>query len=440
MRGSCAGPGEPVVVWEMGDDAVTFDKKAIAWKWYSRLIKALSLLHYGVLSRFSPSDEGGLAWYRRRTKPSLPDPPPGPRIWIHAVSAGEAKVATLLVPALVRAGVKPPVLISTTTSSGYERIWRWDGEYARTFVMPVDTIQEQRRLFDGLKPTLLVLIESEFWPAQFAMAREFGVPIVVVNATLSDRSVRRHRLMPLVTKVTIRRALRIFPQDERTAERYRELNVYADRIEVLGNLKLAGAGLFDGDEGGRSWVTFGNLHRAELQRLAPAIREIARDAPVLLVPRYPKKLAPELLRRLFGDELQIVDHLPEAVGPGQIVWVDSMGILADAYLRSVVGVVCGTFAPIGGHDLSEPLQQGAAAVYGPHVERQHALDVALRGADAATAVTDAAQLPAAVRALIADPVQRAERRERFAELVHDMERRLGQLAVTLKDLSEREKR
>lgn len=416
-----------------------FNKKALAWKLYSRLIKTLSFLHYGVLSRFSPSDEGGLAWYRRRIDPSLPDAPGGPRIWIHAVSAGETKVATLLVPALVRAGVRPPVCISTTTSSGYERIWRWDGEYARTFVMPIDTIAEQRRLFGGLKPTLLVLIESEFWPAQFTAAREAGVPIVVVNATLSDRSVRRHRLLPLVTKVTIRRALRIFPQDERTAERYRQLQVWEDRIEVVGNLKLAGAGLFDGDEGARSWVTFGNLHRAELDKLAPAIREIAKSAPVLLVPRYPKKIAPELLRRLFGAELQILDHLPAAVGPGQIVWVDRMGILADAYLRSVVGVVCGTFAPIGGHDLSEPLQQGAAAVYGPHVARQYALDEALRGADAATPVADAAQLPAAVSALIADPDTRAARRARFAELVHDMERRLEHVALELKEISERER-
>lgn len=414
------------------------DKKALAWKAYSRLINTLSLLHYGVLSRFSPSDEGGLAWYRRRVRPSLPDAPKGPRIWIHAVSAGETKVATLLVPALIRAGVVPPVHISTTTSSGYERIWRWDGEYARTFVMPLDTIDEQRRLFDGLHPTLLVLVESEYWPAQFKAAREAGVPIVVVNATLSDRSVRRHRLVPILTRLTMRRALRIFAQDELTAERYRKLKVWEDRIEVVGNLKLAGAGLFEGDEGDRSWVTFGNLHAAELQRLAPAIRETSRNAPVLLVPRYPKKIAPERLKRLFGDDLQIVDHLPKAIGPGQIVWVDRMGILADAYLRSVVGVVCGTFAPIGGHDLSEPLQQGAAAVYGPHVQRQHALDVALRAADAATPVTGAEQLPAAIRDLIEHPEQRRERRARFAVLVHDMERRLEELAAKLKAMSQRE--
>jgi 3-deoxy-D-manno-octulosonic-acid transferase len=116
-----------------------------------------------------------------------------------------------------------------------------------------------------------------------------------------------------------------------------------------------------------------------------------------------------------------------------------MGILADAYLRSVVGVVCGTFAPIGGHDLSEPLQQGAAAVYGPHVARQYALDEALRGADAATPVADAAQLPAAVSALIADPDTRAARRARFAELVHDMERRLEHVALELKEIAERER-
>lgn len=414
-----------------------FDRKAIAWEVYSRLIDALSRLHYGVLSRFSPSDEGGMAWYGRRIKPKLPDGPPGPRILIHAVSAGEAKIATLLVPALIRAGVKPPVYISTATHSGYDRIWQWDGNLARTMVMPIDTIEEQHRLFEGLRPTLLVLVESEFWPAQFAMAREFRVPVVVINATMSDRTLRRHKLFPLLTRATIRKALRIYAQDERTAERYRQLNIWNDRVEVLGNLKLAGAGLFEEAEGERPWVTFGNVHREELAALAPAVREVAKTSPVMLVPRYPGRIKPELLRRHFGEELEIIDRLPAAAGPGKVVWVDRMGVLAAAYLRSKVGVVCGTFASIGGHDLSEPLQQGAMSVYGPHVERQHALDRALREADAATPVARAGDLPQAIAALFADPALRAARRERFAMLVHETETQLDRLAHELRELAEK---
>lgn len=414
------------------------DKSALAWSVYSHAINWLSLLHYGVLSRFSPSDEGGIDWYRRRVRPKLPDGPPGTRVLVHAVSAGETKVATLLVRALTRAGLEPPVYVSTTTHSGYDRIRSLDGNLARTMVMPIDTIKEQKRLFEELKPTLLVLVESEYWPAQFAMAAEHDVPVIVINATLSERSLRMHRRFPALTRATVRRAHHIYAQDELTAQRYRQLDIFTDRVEVLGNLKLAGASLFEeAEEGERPWVTFGNVHQSELATLGPAVREIARTAPVMLLPRYPGKIAPEVLRRHFGDGLQIVDHLSPARGPGQVVWVDKMGVLANAYRRSTVGVVCGTFARIGGHDLSEPLQQGAMSVYGPHVDRQSALDQSLRQVDAVTPVARAAELPPAVAALMADPRERTARRERFTALVHETETQLERLAGELREVAER---
>ena len=411
------------------------DRDSIGWKAYGGVVAALSLLHYAVLSKFGRGDEGGSAWFRRRLHPDLPDVPPG-RIWIHAVSAGESKVALSLAAATRDAGAPLPLLLSSTTYSGVDRIGSIDRGLGAPFIMPLDTLKAQRRLFETLKPSLLVLVESEFWPAQFAAAEAAGVPVVVVNATLSPHSLARHQQFPALTRATILKALRIYPQEAATAERYRALGVAPERIAVVGNLKLAGIGAATEDSAERGWVTFGNIHRAELEVLAPAIREIARQAPVLLVPRYPGKIRPEQLRELLGADLDVVDDLPEA-GAGRIVWVDRMGVLAEAYRRSLVGVVCGTFADIGGHDLSEPLQQGAAAVYGPDVTRQHALDAALRAAGAATPVGSGGQLPMVVARLLAEPELRAAASARFAALVDDMNHRLARLAEDLRALAER---
>lgn len=412
---------------------------SIGWKAYGGLVAALSLLHYAVLSKFGRGDEGGYAWFRRRLHPDLPKVPPG-HIWIHAVSAGESKVALLLAEAIRAAGAKLPLLVSSTTYSGVDRIGTIDRRLAEPFIMPLDTPEAQGRLFATLKPSLLVLVESEFWPAQFAAAEAAGVPVVVVNATLSPRSLARHQRFPALTKATILKARRIYPQEAATAERYRALGVAPERIAVVGNLKLAGADLSAGDAGERHWVTFGNIHRAELEVLAPVIREISRQAPVLLVPRYPGKIAPETLRELLGNDLAIAGELPESPGEGRVVWVDRMGVLAEAYRHSLVGVVCGTFADIGGHDLSEPLQQGAASVYGPDVMRQHALDVALRAAGAATPVASAAQLPMVVARLLAEPDLHASASQRFAALVDDMNHRLRALAEELTALADSQKR
>lgn len=412
-------------------------RNSIGWKTYGGLVAALSLLHYAVLSKFGRGDEGGYAWFRRRLRPELPEVPPG-RIWIHAVSAGESKVALLLATAIREAGAPVPLLVSSTTYSGVDRINSIDRRLAEPFIMPLDTPEAQARLFETLRPSLLVLVESEFWPAQFAAAEAAGVPVVVVNATLSPRSLARHQRVPALTRATILKAHCIYPQEAATAERYRALGVEPERVAVVGNLKLAGIGAAAADAVERNWVTFGNIHRAELEVLAPAIREISRQAPVLLVPRYPGKLRPDQLREMLGANVQIVDGLPDASAHGQIVWVDRMGVLAEAYRRSLVGVVCGTFADIGGHDLSEPLQQGAASVYGPDVTRQHALDVALRASGAATAVASGAQLPMVVARLLAEPELRHAASARFAALVDDMNHRLGRLAEELRALSEGE--
>lgn len=407
-----------------------------SWGWtaYGGAVWALSLLHYGVLSKFSQSDEGGLAWFRRRLKPELPKVGPG-HIWVHAVSAGESKVAELLVTALGAAGAPSPVLVSSTTYSGVDRIGQLPPEQAAHFIMPLDTPAAQRRLFETLRPSLLVLVESEFWPAQFAAAEAAGVPVVVVNATLSERSLSRHRQFPQLTRATILKAARIYPQDEDTAERYRSLGVADARIEVLGNLKLAAMSA-SASSGERSGVTFGNVHREELETLGPAVREIAADAPVLLLPRYPGKIPADVLRQYFGPELAIVDSLEAAAG-ARVAWVDRMGVLAEAYRGSRIGVVCGTFAKIGGHDLSEPLQQGAAAIYGPDVTRQRALDVSLRELDAAVQVADGAELVAAVRQTLSDPAQTSVRLARFARAVDTASQRLAKLAEALAGMAEK---
>jgi len=156
--------------------------------------------------------------------------------------------------------------------------------------------------------------------------------------------------------------------------RYAALGVAPDRLALSGNIKLAGLRVPEpGERPAR--VVFGNVHRVELAALGPGWRSLARAPPG---PRNPAGAArfgpycrPELLTA-FGDDVRAVEGIDGVDLAGAPVWVDRMGVLAGLYGTARVGVVCGTFGPIGGHDLSEPLQQGAATFYGPHTERQRA--------------------------------------------------------------------
>jgi len=404
------------------------------WKAYGGLVTAASWLHYTVLSRFSNSDEGGRAWFVKRLNPTLPPVAQGKRIWIHAVSAGESKVAELLRQRLLAHDPTLSVVLSATTYSGYARVRAIAGE-AASFIMPLDTLEAQRRVVETIRPDLLVLVESEFWPAQFAAAEAAGVPVVVVNATMSPRSFARHQRNPAVANRTILKAQRIYAQDGPIATRYAELGVPRERIDVVGNLKLvplrsSGPAIKDATP----LIAFGNIHRDEIEVLAPAIAELRARRPdvrLVLVPRYPGKTPGEVLSASLGAELAIIDNEAAIADAGRLVWLDEMGTLSKVYARASLGIVCGTFSPIGGHDLSEPLHLGAGSLYGPHIERQKPLHEALSAIGCAVQVGSADELPKAVLTLLDDAARREQMIAAFRGVAEQAAGRLDALAASL---------
>ena len=319
-------------------------RQAVPFRWraYGGLVTMASWLHYVVLSRFSNSDEGGGAWFARRLDPALPQAATGKRVWVHAVSAGESKVAELLRQRLLEHDPGLSVVLSATTYSGYARVRAIAGD-ASSFIMPLDTLEAQRRVFNTIRPELLVLVESEFWPAQFAAAEAVGVPVVVVNATMSPRSFARHQRNPAVANRTILKARHIYAQDEAIAARYAELGVPRERVEVLGNLKLVplrSSGPASKDT--PPLIVFGNVHRDEIATLAPAIAELRTKRPdlrLVLVPRYPGKIPGEVSSASLGAELAIVDNEAAIADAGGLVWLDEMGTLSRLYGRATIGVV-----------------------------------------------------------------------------------------------------
>lgn len=404
------------------------------WKAYGGLVTAASWLHYAVLSRFSKSDEGGTAWFTRRLNPPLPQPATGRCIWIHAVSAGESKVAELLRQRLLAHDPALSVVLSATTYSGYARIRAIAGD-AASFIMPLDTLAAQRRIMETVQPDLLVVVESEFWPAQFAAAEAAGMPVVVVNATMSPRSFARHQRNPGVANRTIAKAQHIYAQDDAIASRYARLGVAPDRISVLGNLKLVPLqSAAPPSKDAPPLIAFGNIHRDEIELLAPAVAQLRASRPnarLVLVPRYPGKIPGDVLRASFGAELAIVDSEAAVTAAGGLVWLDQMGTLSQVYARASIGIVCGTFSPIGGHDLSEPLHLGAASLYGPHIERQKALHEALSAIGSAVQVGSAGDLPQAVLGLLDNSRRREQMIAAFRGVAEQAAERLDTLAASL---------
>jgi 3-deoxy-D-manno-octulosonic-acid transferase len=159
------------------------------------------------------------------------------RVWLQAVSVGEMLAIGPLLEALQRSGAE--VYLTTTTSTGY----RMAGERYRRLTLgigyfPIDWLPFSARAWRSIEPDLALLTEGERWPEHLAQARRRGVPVLVVNARISDRSFARMMLFPPAARLMVGALSRVLPASAQDAERFRALGVPPERIGEAGNLKL----------------------------------------------------------------------------------------------------------------------------------------------------------------------------------------------------------
>lgn len=408
---------------------------------YDALARSLFALVYADALLRPGARVDSPAWLRGRLAPDIPrtDPQKRPRIWIHAVSAGEMKTAELLAAAIRRRAPGAGIYVSTATEAGWARA-RAIAAADAAFIMPIDLTARLRAVFKALRPDSLVLAESELWPGLFSVAGERGVPIYVVNAFISERSFARHRRFPAVARATIARVAHAFAQDREVVDRWTALGADPSRVSLSGNLKLvppANAGTSGAPDTVATrarTVTFGNVHPEELGVVRQALERLARHKTglrVFLVPRHPDRFTPADIAEALGEDVAVVTDPREApTGPGT-VWVNAMGVLSGLYAQSAVGVVCGTFSSVGGHDLAEPFHYGAVSVFGPHTERQRAVHATLSAHHCALQVTDAQMLAEEIVHVLSDPDMRETHRQRFAGATRRAEDALKEIVDTL---------
>jgi 3-deoxy-D-manno-octulosonic-acid transferase len=385
------------------------------------------------------------------------------RIWIHAVSVGEARLAQTLVQGLKHEVPDLEVVISTTTPTGQAVARQWHGA-KDVFYYPLDFSRTVRRCLDRVRPALIVLIELEVWPNLTAEAAARGVPVVVVNGRISARAARRYRLAGALLAPSFRRVRRWLMQSEEYARRALALGVEPSRVEVAGNMKYdavetrrpseseisAARAALDLGPDDRALIG-GSTHPGEDEALLDAYLALRPKFPTLrlaLVPRHPQRLeavksaiesrgltclkrsALKLVRSaecgvrstdsgpgLPNSELRTWDSpLPHRAPdsglriPSEppVVLVDTMGELGMLYRAAEIAFVGGSLIPHGGQNVMEPAGLALPVVYGPHMHNFAEAVEILRGCDGAVQIARADELRAALERLLADaPVARA---------------------------------
>jgi 3-deoxy-D-manno-octulosonic-acid transferase len=356
------------------------------------------------------------SWTERwgRFEPGLP---PEPRGWIHAVSVGEAAAAAPLVAAIVHRWPGISIVMTTVTPTGARIVADRVGRLATHRYFPVDLPGPVRRALDSVRPRFYIGLETELWPNFFRALAARGVPAMIANGRISDRSFRRYRRARWLVKAMLDRITVFGMQSEEDARRIIMLGAAPERVVVTGNLKAdlsAEPGAGDpiwravlGADPGCQLLVAGSTHRGEEVLILEAYQRLKRRFPLLrllLAPRHPER-APEVedLARDHGFHTVRRTALPGGHEPESVIVLDTVGELADLYGLADVVFVGGSLVATGGHNVLEPALRRKPVLFGPHTSNfRESVDL-LCAAGAARVVKDALDLAREAGRLLEDP-------------------------------------
>jgi 3-deoxy-D-manno-octulosonic-acid transferase len=369
-----------------------------------------------------------------------------PVIWIHAVSVGEVLAVAGLVEELRRRFPRHKIFVSTTTDTGQALARARFGE-ANVFYFPMDFVFAIRPYLRVLRPQIVVIAETEFWPNFIRRAHASGARIAVVNARISDRSWPNYRRFRGVLRRLLANVDLFLAQTAEDAARLRDIGADPERVRVAGNLKfdipapvppaiveslrksIAATGV-------GPVLVCGSTVDGEESLLLKAFENLLVQHPravMILAPRHPERFA-EVAALLDQMSIHFWRRSLWNGEPltGGVFLVDTIGELAALYGLADLAFVGGSLVPHGGHNIIEPAQHGVAIVVGNHTENFRDIVSLFQGQDAVR-VAGPAELPLVLLELLANEKERRALGQRAAET---MRSQIGATARTAGELKE----
>ncbi len=350
----------------------------------------------------------------------------GGAVWLHAVSVGEVLASLQLVERLRAAFPGRAIFVSATTLAGKKVAEEKLRAHADgVFYAPVDYCFAVRRVLRRLRPSVVVIVETEIWPNLYREVKRTGAGLVIVNGRISDRTLPRYRRLARWLRHLLCWPDAILAQNELAAQRYRQLGAPPERVRVAGNLK------YDFDPAGAVppavvervlsrtrpqpvWVAASTMppaHEGDVDEDDAVIAAFgalaAANARLLLIlaPRKPERFAAAAARlKRAGvafrrrSELTGEESLPL---PG-VLLLDSVGELSSLFRFADAVFLGGTLAERGGHNLLEPAFFGRPVITGPHLENFPDIAAEFRSAGAILQIQRAEELAQAVAGLFAN--------------------------------------
>lgn len=306
--------------------------------------------------------------------------PPQPCICLHAVSVGETMAARPLIEQLLIRYPEYKLWITSTTPTGAATVERLLGTRVERSYLPYDTPAAVQRFLRKVQPQLLLIMETELWPNLYAACAQAKIPLVVVNARLSERSARGYARVQGLTRETLANISLLAAREQQDAERFLALGAVPKQLKVLGNIKfdapIATELRTQAIELRRAWGerlvwVAASTHQGEDEFILQTHKELLRQFPdllLILVPRHPERFAEvAVLCEQAQLKYQRRSSAQALANNSSVLLGDSMGELLIWYACADVAFVGGSLVDVGGHNPLEALAFGVPVISGHYI-------------------------------------------------------------------------
>ena len=345
-------------------------------------------------------------------------------VWLHAVSLGEVVAATPLIEALLAKRWR--VLVTTMTPTGSQQVIARFGTRVAHQYIPYDLPWALRRFFRAIDARLGIIMETELWPNLIEFATREKVPMILMNARISDKAFPSYKRSRFFFKPVLSKFKAILAQSELDAARFIKLGALKRRVHAIGNMKfdlqIQSVNRIHIEQFEASWgierpvFIAASTHDDEENQLLTQLEKLKSGIPnilVLIAPRHPERFRTVYdLCCQFGLNTALRSE-PETINSAtDVVVLDSLGELLSFYEASDYAFVGGSLVPVGGHNVLEPIAMQVPVFTGPFMMNSKAICSELLAASAMQSLENVDALYAAIIKLHQNPSQRIEQIEK----------------------------
>ena len=352
-------------------------------------------------------------------------------IWLHCVSVGEFHAARPLVEQLVELFVEHKILITTTTITGSTAVKNHYGGNIEHCFFPFDLPFALTRFVNKVKPEICILLETELWPNLINLLHKRKIPIALVNARLSQRSLAKYQKSSAkLARDTINKITLIASQNERSSERFLALGTNPNIIHTIGSLKFdsnlsADTKISDNLRrivGNRRVVVFASTRSGEEKEILQSYSKLNEkfDALLVIVPRHPERFD-EVHKLITDNKLNVIRRSEDELcgKETEILLGDSMGELMSYYSICDIAFIGGSLTRDGGQNMLEAAASSKPVLFGPHIFNFEHISQLLLNSDGAVQVSDANQLMQTIAELLLDEDKRVAIGKNAKKIIED---------------------